>query len=581
MDTKREASLVIAALAAVALPACTHDPVRPAASVHDPAFERLAHEMIDATCRFQPTQATFLGIHDYDEKIEDWSKDGVAAEVAAMQRARDALTALDPSMLPLDEQLDREQLLHAAESRILTLAVIRPSATNPDSYSSGITNSAYIMIKRAFAPAAERMRRLIAREKAMPAALLLARTNLDHPPRVLTEVALEQLDGNRDFFATAVPAAFPDVTDAALLAEFKRTNDAVVAALDAYKAWLKDELLPKSTGSYALGAEVYRKKLWHDEMIDLPLEELLKIAQADLARNREAFAATARQIDPTRSEAEVLAALQSDHPPAKELFKTTQDELDSLARFLTDHKIVTIPNAAAARVQETPPFMRAMTSASMDTPGPFEKVATEAFYNMTLPDPAGTAEATEEFMKQWYYAAITNVSVHEVWPGHYLQFLCAKTFPSDVRRVFSANTNVEGWAHYCEQMVADEGLHAGQPKYRLAQLQDALLRDVRCVVGIRMHTQGLTVEQATKLFTDEAFQPLPVAQSEAKRATTDPTYGYYTLGKLMILKLRQDWRALKGDAYTLQSFHDAFIRLGPLPLPLIRRAMLGESGRAL
>ena len=581
MNPTRSLSLLLAALAAAAPLGCTNDPVRPDAPPHDARFTALAREMIDATCRFQPTQATFLGIHDYDERIEDYSKDGVAAEIAAMQRSRDALTALDPTALAPDEQLDREQLLHAAESRILTLAVIRPWATNPDSYSSGITNSAYIMIKRAFAPAATRMRQLAARERAMPAALAAAHVNLDRPPRVLTEVALEQLDGNRDFFATAVPAAFDEVKDDALRAEFKQANDAVVAALDAYKKWLQEELLPKSTGDYALGAETYRKKLWDDEMIDLPLEELLKIAQADLERNRAAFTATARQIDPAHSESEVLAALQLDHPPAKELFQTTQDELDSLAKFLTDHHVVTIPAAAAARVQETPPFMRAMTSASMDTPGPFEKVATEAYYSMTLPDPAGSAEQTAEFMKQWYFAAITNVSVHEVWPGHYLQFLCAKEFPSDVRRVYSAATNVEGWAHYCEQMVVEEGLHAGQPKYHLAQLQDALLRDVRCIVGIRMHTQGLTVEQATGLFEKEAFQPAPVAQAEAKRGTTDPTYGYYTLGKLMIQKLRKDWREKRGADASLKAFHDAFIRLGPLPLPLIRKAMLGASGRVL
>jgi uncharacterized protein (DUF885 family) len=568
----------VAALAA----ACSETPSRPAATAaRNARFAQLAHEMIETTCRCQPTQATFLGIHTFDDQLEDWSRDGVAAEIAALQRLRDALAALDEAPLSAEERLDREQLVHAAESRILTLGVIRPWANNPDLYSSGVTNAAYIMVKRAFAPPATRLRLLIARERAMPAAFAAARANLSHPPRILTEIALEQLDGNRAFFATAVPEAFQGVDDAALLAEFRQANDEVVAAFDAYAVWLRDDLLPRSDGDFAIGADTYRKKLWHDEMVDLPLAELLKIAEEDLARNQAAFDEAARRIDPKRSATEVLATLQLDHPPAAALFKTTQDELDSLASFLTDHRIVTIPAAAAARVQETPPFMRAMTSASMDTPGPFERVATEAYYSMTLPDPAGTAEATEEFMKQWYYASITNVSVHEVWPGHYLQFLYAKEFPSDVRRVYGANTNVEGWAHYCEEMVIDEGLHAGDPKYRLAQLQDALLRDVRCIVGIRLHTQGMTVEQAEQLFVDRAFQPRPVARSEAKRGTSDPTYGYYTLGKLMILKLRKEWQAKAGSGATLQEFHDTFIRLGPLPLPLIRRAMLGESGRAL
>jgi uncharacterized protein (DUF885 family) len=230
-------------------------------------------------------------------------------------------------------------------------------------------------------------------------------------------------------------------------------------------------------------------------------------------------------------------------------------------------------------VQETPPFLRATTSASMDIPGPFEKVATEAYYNMTLPDPKLSAKETEEFMRQWYYAAIANVSVHEVWPGHYLQFLYARDFPSDVRKVFGAATNSEGWAHYCEQMVIDEGFHADDPRYRLSQIQDALLRDARFIVGIRMHTEGMTVPEAEEFFVKEGYQPRPTARSESKRGTSDPTYGYYTMGKLMILKLRDDYKVKMAGRFSLQNFHDAFIGLGRLPLPLIRKAMLGDGGQ--
>jgi len=223
--------------------------------------------------------------------------------------------------------------------------------------------------------------------------------------------------------------------------------------------------------------------------------------------------------------------------------------------------------------------MRATTSASMDTPGPFERARLTAFYNMTLPDPRWPAAERADFMRQWYYPAISNVSVHEVYPGHYVQFLYAKDFPSDARKVYGANTNIEGWAHYCEQMMLDEGFHDADPKYRLAQLQDALLRDVRFIAGVRMHTQGMTVDEATKLFETAGHQPHPVAVSEAKRGTSDALYGYYTMGKLMILKLRNDYRAKQGAAFSLQRFHDAFIQLGPLPLPLVRRAMLGEVGQ--
>jgi uncharacterized protein (DUF885 family) len=215
----------------------------------------------------------------------------------------------------------------------------------------------------------------------------------------------------------------------------------------------------------------------------------------------------------------------------------------------------------------------------MDIPGPFEKVATEAYYNMTLPDPKATPAEKADFMKIWYYPAISNTSVHEVWPGHYLQFLYARNFPSAIRKVFGAATNSEGWAHYCEQMVIDEGFHADDPRYRLAQLQDALLRDARFIVGIRMHTRGMTVPQAVDFFVKEGYQTHPSARAESKRGTSDATYGYYTMGKLMILKLRDDYRAKMGAEYSLQKFHDTFISLGPLPLPLIRKAMLGETGQ--
>jgi uncharacterized protein (DUF885 family) len=573
--------LAVLSLASVVTAAACGTPAPPPASKPsgDAAFGDVARAYLEDTYRRQPTLATLLGVHKYDEAIRDPSRQAVADEIAAARQFRERVAAIDAGTLSPSNQLDREQLLLAIDSRILTLDVVRPWARDPDSYSSGLTNTAYLMIKRAFAPPEERLRHLIAREKAMPATLAEARKNLENPPRIYTEIAIEQLDGNRDFFKTAVAAAFPTVTDKALLAEFKQTNDAVIAALDDYKKWLQGDLLKRSTGDFAIGEDTFRKKLAADEMLTLSLDELLAIAEKDLRRNQAAFADTARLIDSKMTPMQVLEKAQADYPPAAKLLSTTQGELDALGRFMTDHHLITIPKAAPAVVQETPPFLRATTSASMEIPGPFETVATEAYYNMTLPDPKSSAKEQHEFMRQWYYAAISNVSVHEVWPGHYLQFLYAKTFPSDIRKVFGASSNSEGWAHYCEQMVIDEGFHADDPRYRLAQIQDALLRNARFIVGIRMHTRGMTIAQAEDYFVKEGYQPRPVAVSESKRGTSDPTYGYYTMGKLMILKLRDDYKAKTGAAYSLQKFHDTFIGLGPLPLPLIRRAMLGEVGQ--
>ena len=277
----------------------------------------------------------------------------------------------------------------------------------------------------------------------------------------------------------------------------------------------------------------------------------------------------------------MLLSVSSRHPRPDQLLATTQSMLDSLRKFIVDKNLVTIPEAPPARVEETPPFLRATTSASMDTPGAFEQVAKEAFYSITLPDPKLSKAQSDEFMRAWYPEQIANVSVHEVYPGHYTQFLYGPQFPSRIRKVFGASSNSEGWAHYCEQMMLDEGLANGDPKARLAQLQDALLRNVRFIAGIQLHTGRMTVEQAQKLFEEESYTPGPVALSEAKRGTSDATYGYYTLGKLMILKLRDDYRARKGAQYSLKEFHDSFLKLGPIQLRLVRKALLGDEGDTL
>ncbi len=551
-----------------------------AAAAADTAFERLVDELVDDVLRRNPTQATYLGIHTYDAELEDASQNAVEAKSAALKAFRARFAAIAPATLSPANALDHEQVLHAIDSQLLTNDVIRPWQTTPDVYSSGITATAFIMIKRSFAPPEVRLRALIARERLMPALLAEARKNLRNPPEVLTRIALEQLEGNKAFFATAVPAAFTGVQVRSLVDEFKVANQAVIDALTEYKTFLEQDLLPRSKGDFALGADTLAKKFAADDMVTLPLDRLLAVARADLARNQRAFAEAAAKLAPGQSPAAVAGMLAVDHPKPEALLQTTQQMLESLREFIERKQLATIPSTIPARVEETPPFLRATTSASMDTPGPFETVATEAFYNMTLPDPMWPKAEVESFMKQWYYAAIANVSVHEVWPGHYLQFLYGPQFPSKVRKVYGAASNAEGWAHYCEQMMLDEGFHGDDPKYRLAQLQDALLRNVRFIVGIRMHTQGLSVAEAQKLFEREAFQTAPVALSEAKRGATDPTYGYYTMGKLMILKLRDDYRAKKGSAYSLRDFHDTFLKLGPLPLPLVRKAMLGDAGEA-
>jgi uncharacterized protein (DUF885 family) len=570
--------VLVGALTAACRP---NQPSAPVAGSGDAAFGQLAKDILDARYKRHPSESTDLGIHRYDDQLDDLSEAAIAAESAALKDSRSKLSAIDPATLTPTSALDREQLMHSLDAGVLALDTIKMWTKDPDTYSADVTNAAYVIMKRDYAPAPERLKALIAREKKMPAMLEEARTNLSNPVKIYTEIAIEQIDGNISFFKNDVPAAFKDVDDKTLLTEFKQTNGEVMAALGSYKTFLQKELLPKATGSFAYGQDTYTRALAANEAVDLPLDRLLQVAEADRQKNEDAFQATVKKIDPNRPAAAVFASLELDHPPAARLLQATQDTLDAIRTFIVDHHIITVPPSDPAHVKETPPFMRSTTSASMDTPGPFETAKLQAFYNMTLPDPRRSRAEQDDYMRQWYYAMMSNVSVHEVYPGHYVQFLYAKNFPSDVRKVFGANTNIEGWAHYCEQMMLDEGFHGDDPKYRLAQLQDAMLRDVRFIVGIKMHTQGMSVDEATKLFETAAHQPHAVAVQEAKRGTADALYGYYTMGKLMILKLRDDYKAKLGADYSLQRFHDAFITLGPLPLPLIRKAMLGEVGSLL
>ena len=553
----------------------------PPASTGNGAFATLAQSILDDHLRRYPSQATDLGIHSFDSQLEDLSEAAIHKASQAAKTFRARLTQIDPAKLTLDNALDQQLLIHVMDSTALEFDTVRTWQKDPDIYSSAITNAAFVIIKRDYAPAQARLTALIARERQMPETLRQARKNLSQAVPIYTQIALEQIDGNISFFTNDVPSAFPEVKDRALLAQFHQANSEVITALREYKDFLVQHVLPRAKASYAYGADTFAKALSADEMVELPLDQLLAIGEADRQKNERAFQSVAKQIDAHKSAEAVLAALQEDHPPPEKLLASTQQALDSIRQFILDHHIVTIPASDPVEVKETPSFLRATTSASMDTPGPFETAAVRAFYNMTLPDLRDSAADQEDFMRQWYNAAIVNTSVHEAYPGHYIQFLYAKHLPSDVRKVFGASSNFEGWAHYCEQMMLDEGFHADDPSFRLAQLQDALLRDVRLIVGIKLHTQGMTLEEATRLFEVQAHQPHPVALQEAKRGTNDALYGYYTLGKLMILKLRDDYSAKLGAAYTLQGFHDALMGVGPMPMPLVRRALLGEEGSLL
>ena len=522
---------------------------------------------------FNPTSATSAGIHKYDGQLEDYSAAGIAARVAKLKQFEAEFAKLAP-------EPDRDLVLSSIRASLLDLETIRNWQKNPDIYSSFISSSAFTIMSRTFAPADARLRSLIARERKMPQVLAQAHLNLKNPPKVYTEVAIEQLPGIISFFQKDVPLAFKSVTDAKLLTDFRAANDAVIAALRDYEKYLKTDVLPHSAGDFRLGAANYAKKLLYEEMVDTPLDRLLHIGYDDLHANQKKFRETAALIDRNKTPQQILAEAEKDHPPPDKLLDAFRETTTKLREFINAHKIVTIPSQVPPILEETPPFMRALTFASMDTPGPYEMVAKEAFFHVTLPQQDWKPERVEDFMGAFNRGTILSTAIHEAYPGHYVQFLWMQQIPSRVRKLIGASSNAEGWAHFSEQMMIDEG-YSKDPKMRLGQLQDALLRNARYIVGIEMHTGKRSFDQAVDFFVKEGYQPHETGLRETKRGTSDPTYLYYTLGKLQILKLREDYRKMRGPKFSLQEFHDNFMKQGYPPIKIVRRAMLGNDSPVL
>jgi uncharacterized protein (DUF885 family) len=546
------------------------------------AWDALVDRFFDqADFHFDPSAGTSAGFHQYDAALEDYSLDALRRQGTVLKQYEREFTAFPASKLSAEQSADREIVLGKIRSTLLDLEVIRIWEKNPDTYSSTASNAVFVIMSRKFAPPEDRLKSVISRERQMPKMFEDARTNLKNPPRIYTQVALEQLPGIISFFEKDVPLAFNAVKDTVLLGQFHQSNAAVIHELQRYEAFLKNDLLPRSNGDFRLGAETYRKKLLYDEMVDIPLDRLLQIGYDNLHQNQQLFRETAKKIDATKTPQQILEAAEKDHPAPDKLLDAFRNTLGGLREFIVKHHIVTIPSPVPPILEETPPFMRALTSASMDTPGPYEKVAKEAYFNVTLPEKSWTKEHIQEHLEAFNRGVITSTSIHEAYPGHYVQFLWVQSAPSKIRKLLGANSNAEGWAHYCEQMMIDEGYGGGDLKLRLGQLQDALLRNARYIVGIQMHTGKMTFDQAVDFFVKEGMQTKSMAEVETKRGASDPTYLYYTLGKLEILKLREDYRKQRGASFSLEEFHNNFLKQGFPPIKIVRRTMLGNDSPVL
>ncbi|CAN5214340.1 DUF885 domain-containing protein [soil metagenome] len=570
-------SFSLGLVALIGLAGCSTAPVA------SPSFEVFVDDYFQSAYEFSPTNGVSQGFHEFDRAIEDLSAASYERRMAVLDVQQIRLDTWRDRDLSPTQRIDAVMIDNAIKSELFQLRTLDTWHTNPMGYVGAPGSAADMMMKRDFAPKRERLESLIVRLQGVPPMIAAMKANVRTAPKEFTDLSIRIAQGSVAFFRESALIWARDAAgrDRALLARFTVANEAAAKALEDAVAWLRSDLLPRSTASFAIGTDNFVRQLQIDEMVDIPLPRLLAIGEANLTRDHEAFVATARLIDASKTPAEVMSDLSSAHPTAQSLLPDTKKSIEGTRQFLIDHHIVTVPTEVRPNVAETPPYARAGSFASMDTPGPYER-ATEAYYYVTPPEADWDAKHVEEHLRAFNVYTTDIVTIHEVFPGHYLQFIYSQRFPTKTRKLLGAASNSEGWAHYTEQMMVDEGFGGGDPKVRLAQLSDALLRDCRFVVGIKLHTEGWTVEQGAKLFADQCYQEPANGYEEARRGAYNPTYLYYTLGKLQIQKLRDDVRRAQGASFSLQQFHDRFVTEGTLPIKLLRPILLpGDSGPTL
>ncbi|PYK69183.1 MAG: hypothetical protein DME45_03520 [Verrucomicrobia bacterium] len=566
-------------------------PVISAAQNNDAEFAAVTEEFIKGYLNARPLLATRLGFHEYDGRADDFSRLALDAELQRLRRFEDRLRKFEPEELNARNGIDLRILQAAIANELFEFQEVHKFERDPMTYAHCADLNIYIA--RNFAPLDDRVRSLTAIESQIPNILIAGKTNLESMlPKPHIELAIQIARGSADFLRKDMVAAVDAVKDQEVRGNFLDTNRKAANALSDFATWLEKERLPRATLEFGLGEARYQRWLTETELIDLPPEKILEIGLAKLKEEQKVFADAAKVIDPSKSPAEVFKQLQKEHPTAEKLIPEIAKNLDQIRSYVTEHKIVGIPPNAKAQVKETPQYDRATSFASMDTPGPFEKKATEAFYYVTPVESAWTQQQKEEWLTSFNYYTADVTSIHEAYPGHYAQFLRLNASAANkVEKIFGSYAFIEGWAHYCEQMMLDEGFGAQKKvpgsveeqkraaKYRMAQSSEALLRLCRLCVSVKMHTQGMGVDEATKFFQQNCYYEEKPARDEAMRGTFDYGYLNYSLGKMQIMKLREDYKAQQGDEFSLEQFHNQLLDHGMPPIRLLREILLKDKAK--
>lgn len=532
-------------------------------------FDRLVDRISAALWNLKPLQAVYLGKHEYDGVVPDLSEDAVEAQIGRLRLLRGQLAEADG--LDADQELDRLQLQAEVDSELIRWDDIAWWRRNPmlPIRDLGIT----LYLTRDYAPLGHRAEMAATALDQAERVLGQMRGNLEVPvPEVYCRWAVRQAVGMAESLERDVTAAMSG--DPKAEARLGEAAEGAAGALRGYAAWIEEELLPDATADFAVGAERLEAMLQRGELVDFGLGELLTMGEENLDENLGAFRETAAGIDPSLPPGEVYDRhVASVHATAEELISSTGAMLEDIRSFVVGHDLVTVPSEVRALVAETPRHLR-WAFAMMSTPGPYETEAAGAYYYVTPVEPDWEDATAEEWLKTLNSLALEDISIHEAYPGHYVQFLHYRRAPTEVSKRVTSYAFVEGWAHYAEQMLWESGYRDGDPRFRLAQLAEALVRNCRFLCAIRMHTGGMSLDEATRFFVDNAYYEDLAARKEAERGSFDPGYYSYTLGKLQILRLRDDCRAAAGPGFDLKDFHDRLLSRGAPPVEVIRKVLL-------
>ena len=573
---------LLAVLAASALVVAACGRAGDAAPPKADALSALVDRYLDEFARRHPSIAAGNGLHSHDNTLEDFSAGAVKEEVEWLRSTRASLEAIDPAPLTPDAGVDRRILLGVIDGWLLDLDTVRTWTRNPMIYASAITDGVHNLMTMESAPPVERLQRAIAKLQLVPRLLAAARENIHQPPRPFVERAIVMFHGASDLLAHDLPRAFQGAGDPALYASLTTVSENARSAIDAYAQELETTVLPQATGRYAIGTAAVEARYKAEELIDVPAATLLAIGERELKKAQADFAATAARVDPVkpgRSAVDVWHDILADHPRRGELVAAAQKTVDELFAFIQAKRLVDLPAGERVKVAAAPAFDLGL--ASMHSSPPLEPNPVTSYYYITDAQADWPADRQDAWLQKFNYATLADISAHEVAPGHYVHSLFMRRTPGKIRRIWiglnpfpQPSSGQDGWAHYAEQLISDEGFKADDPRYRLAQISEALTRICRLISGLRLHSGEWTIDQAAQLFEREAHLPAPAARQEAVRGTYDPTYGGYFLGKLAALKLRRDYAVARGHQFDLREFHERVMSNGIAPWWAHRQLLL-------